>query len=125
MKLPEVLAASRAGITKRFTKSLGYYARGYSGLDKTFRDFCQSKSQGLKYGKKDIPFLGNPQLRGFMHAHLVHGKVIVVYRVRNGTLFLYDIVEHNSVECGRELQKLTTYMLSVEDFKFEDLKIAA
>lgn len=85
--------------TKRFIKNAAFYTRGYPAVEKTLRDFLLFKTANPReqFGKKDTPFTGGP-LVGRNHVHLFHGKVILVYDVRDGALRLFDVVEHNGFE---------------------------
>lgn len=86
--------------TRRFIKNASSYFRSYSGVAKAFRDFIEFKNQNPKaqFSVKDTMFTGNDVLKNVMHCHLIHGKVIVVYRIIDGTMWLYDMVEHTAVE---------------------------
>jgi hypothetical protein len=107
--------------TKRFRQHLAFYARGYPQVKKNFLDLCADKAMGLRYGKKDIAYTG-PPLVGVMHAHLVHGKVIIVYKLKRGQLYLYDIGEHDDTE-GSGVGSMAKYIASLEPVDFEKLSV--
>lgn len=94
--------------TRRFMKSLATYLKGYPQLEKNLRDFCADKALGKRYGRKDAPYTGAP-LRGTWHAHLVHGKLIVIYDLRNGTLDLFDLSDHDATE-GKGVVDMAKYI---------------
>jgi mRNA-degrading endonuclease YafQ of YafQ-DinJ toxin-antitoxin module len=103
--------------TKQFGKDYAIFARNYPTLRKTFADFIKMKVETngtALFGKKDGPLL-NANLRGFMHAHMVFGKAVLIYRVEGETFWLVRIIDHvvlnatgaGSAALGRYLQNLS------------------
>lgn len=122
MRLFEIVSPSfKIKDTKRFLKNFAYYMRGYPQLEQNFIDFCDVKRLGERFGSKDLPFTGDA-LVGYMHAHLVHGKVIVIYSLRDNVLKLYDIGEH-SITDGKNAVKMKNYIKSLDDNDFDILNL--
>jgi len=105
-------------VTKRFKKNYEHYARGYPGLGDKTEKFLAAKQANPSgsLGVNDKPFTGGP-LTGIMHVHLVHGKVMLIYAVRNDQIRLYDIGEHNDFE-GKKVNHLADYIKSLGDDSF-------
>jgi mRNA-degrading endonuclease YafQ of YafQ-DinJ toxin-antitoxin module len=107
-------------ITKRrFVKDYGEFSRKYSNLKDALLNFVRFRLNSRPdqpYNNKDSPMATAP---GFRRCHLVHGKAILIYRIEGNELQLCAIVEHNSVETGRELTVLGDYLekLSPENFE--------
>ena len=124
------IASPRAKIvaTKRFMKNAAVYLRGgYKGLDKVFRDFLEFKSENptTPYGVKDTPFGGgNKALQGIWHCHLIHGKVIVIYKAVGSEVQLYDMVEHTAVEGGsKQTNSISDYIASLGSSDFTPVAV--
>lgn len=120
MRLHEIEQAFRIRATKRFLKNLSAYLKGYTALSTTFRKFCEAKAKGQRFGRKDGPFSAGSPLKGVNHSHLIHGKVVVIYRSNPAWLDLYDIVEHNGFE-GPRIGALAAYVRSVVPADFTNL----
>ena len=118
MRLFEILSPSFSiKDTKRFLKNFAYYLRGYPQLEQNFIDFCDAKRNGERFGIKDVPFSNTGPLSGYMHVHLVHGKVILIYTLKNNVLKLYDIGEHTMSE-GKNAISMKQYLKSLDDSDF-------
>lgn len=108
--------------TKRFMKNAAVFLRGgYPALAKTMKEFLEFKSENpnTPFSKKDLTFRGsNKVLRSFWHAHLVHGKVIVLYQPVENEIRLYDMVDHTATEGSTFANTLSHYVagLSRNDF---------
>lgn len=121
MRISEVAATHKIRATARFRKNLLKYLRGYPSLKKTLEDFISDKMLGKRFGSKDGPYSTQTPLAGYMHAHLVHGKVIVTYTVRNGYINLYDIGEHDATE-GKGTEQMAKYLKGLDDSDFANMK---
>lgn len=110
MRLFEIETKVRIFATKRYLKNAAYYARGYPSFRASLEDFLKFKlsSPLVSWGGKDEPFTGG-LLTGIWHAHLIHGKVMVIYRPRADQIALYDVGEHNSFE-GKAVMDLAKYV---------------
>lgn len=107
--------------TRRFIKNASSYFRSFSGVEKAFREFVEFKNHSPKeqFGIKDIPMTGNDLLKNIMHCHLVHGKVIVLYRIIDGVLWLYDIVEHSAFDTKTSARNLGAFIQSLNAGDFQ------
>ena len=122
MRLLEVATDSLQILaTKRFVRDLAFYLRGYPQLKKIFQEFCADKVFGRQFGKKDVPYTGS-KLAGYWHAHLVHGKVIVVYRLQHNVLSLFHLGEHDDAE-GSGIISLANYIESLSNNDFMPLSV--
>lgn len=102
--------------TKRFVKNTAFYSRGgYPAFEKTLRQFLDFKTQNPRepFNRKDSPFVAGSPLAGYAHCHLVHGKVVVIYAVKDNELRLYDVTEHDTFE-GKGMQTLRAYLRSAD-----------
>lgn len=85
---------------KTWTKA----ALGWDGVEDELKQFYQDKcwfDPPLSFGKKDYPMGGNlEKLRGFQHAHMHFGKLVVVYRVEGDHVLMYVAGDHKIVEAG-------------------------
>lgn len=127
MRISDLVGASvRLLATKRYIKHAANYSRGYAGFRDKLAAFLKDKvaSPLVSCGKKDIPFTGGP-LQGYWHAHIVHGKVVVVYDAAAETLSFYDVVEHDAFE-GRGVKALADYLKSakLEPYPISDAKLS-
>lgn len=124
MRVDEVEALNRRPVaTKRFEKAYDHYARGYPAVAATLADFIEfRRTHGWqdRWSIKDSPLTGNYMPRNTWHAHLEHGKVIVIYQMSNDLLKLIDIVEHNDVEGGsKSSDALAKWIDKLTDASFE------
>lgn len=101
--------------TERFIDDLKEFEKAYPSLSETFIDFVKQKTTSNDlFGRKDGPSLG--PLKGFNHAHLVFGKVIMFYRLSEKGLYLAHVDDHAAIDghnergrnLGRQLQGLTS-----------------
>lgn len=92
-------------ISTRFRKEWNEFSAAFKDFEENFESFLRLKA--LKdppplFGKKDGP-LGTDvkTLKGVMHAHIIFGKALVIYRTSGDYLTLYRVTDHLAVETGR------------------------
>jgi len=112
MRLFEIENNLEFRVTKRFLKKLGTYIKSYSGVKEAFRAFCSAKLKNQSFGKKDGPYTGG-LLKGLLHAHLIHGKVIITYDIKSNVIYLYDIDEHTAYESQNAQRNLASFVASL------------
>jgi hypothetical protein len=123
MRLYEIASViHRLEQTKRFIQSYNRYEQGFPRLRDQFIAFCQAKIQGRKFGQKDYPFTNEP-LKGLGHAHLIHGKVILIYYIKNRILYLYDLVEHTAIDTPAQSKALRKFIDGLSQKDFSELNI--
>ncbi len=66
---------------------------------KLLAELVEFKSQNgnKSWGKKDAPFTGNPKLRTWWHFHLTFGWDVLVYRIREGIIWMVCIIDHEDM----------------------------
>lgn len=120
MRLFEIEAPTlKIEATKRFMKNASTYLRGYAQLEKNLNEFLNFKIKNprTRFNNKDTLLTGGI-IKNTMHCHLVHGKVILLYRVTNDTLLLIDIVEHTLLDAQSNINKLGTFIDSLDQSDF-------
>lgn len=110
--------------SNRFLKNAAFFLRGYPTLKQVLHDFLVFKQAHPReqFGKKDAPFTGS-KLAGQYHAHLVHGKVIVVYGFRGDTICLYDMVEHTAVDTQLAINSMVSFIASLDTSSMQPVKV--
>lgn len=73
-----------------------------------------------QFGKKDTPFIRSGPFGGYFHCHLIHGRMIIIYNVKDGALCLYEVTDHRGFE-GRQAASLAAYLkgASVNDYDYD------
>lgn len=99
MLLYEILEPVRAvTATARFRETYKAFRRQYSSLDSTLAAFvgfrCRHRPDE-PYAIKDAPFTVQSELRGYRHYHMVHGRVILIYKVTPTELQLACLTDHS------------------------------
>lgn len=87
------------------------------------KDFIETKKQDStqRFGLKDWPFTGGgPAAKQFWHCHLVHGKVVVIYRIVSGVLYLYKLSDHDGASMGSGHQFTTMGNSELGAFSLDD-----
>lgn len=72
------------------------------------------KSPLSVWGKKDEPFTSNNVLGGVWHAHIIHGKVVVIYIATATQLALYDVLEHSEFDGKGTAGNLAKFIASAD-----------
>lgn len=106
---------------KRFVKDYSDFSRKYSNLKDALLSFVKFRlvsRPDQPFNPKDSP-MSSPLARGFRRCHLVHGKAILIYRIEGNELQLCAIVEHNSVENGKDLVTLGNFLEKLTPENFE------
>jgi mRNA-degrading endonuclease YafQ of YafQ-DinJ toxin-antitoxin module len=120
-ELFESAAPLKIVATKRFIKDTQFYIRSTAGVLTTLRDFLNFKIHEPKqsFGIKDTPFIGkNIKGRHLQHCHIVHGKVILLYKIENGYLELLDMLEHSAYDTDRGQGAIASYADSLRPSDF-------
>lgn len=97
----------------------------FSNMYPTFRENLLRFIEFRKKNRTDIPFnskdgrltggsLGQLSAR---RVHIIFGKAIVIYEVKNHQIFLYDIIEHTGYE-GKNIDSLASYIRSLSPNNF-------
>lgn len=99
-------------VTKKFKRNYEKFKLKYKNFDDILSKFVEFKLKNPLsiYNPKDSSMT---TAHGFRRCHLVHGKAILIYRIADDNLELCDIVEHNSIESGRDLVNLADYLKSI------------
>ena len=104
----------------RFDKEMKKVASGFRDVPELFADFIafrRNRANDLKgWGKKDEPLTG--VLAGYRHVHLHFGKVIVIYRYTQSTLYLLTVQNHIEM-AGRSSGKQTVRLGDTLDAIFK------
>lgn len=83
-----------------------------------FPKFLKTKEKNINtpFGKKDTVFTdaGRLGLHGWWHAHILHGRVIVIYKPVGHRLILADITDHKSQDKGPASVRLGQYLQTVD-----------
>jgi len=103
---------------ERFQDHLEKYLKSDPNLIGLLKDFISAKIMGIPFGKKDGVLSSNSPLAGISRCHLIHGKVIVIYQLKNNELFLYDINEHTAIE-GNAARDLARYIQTISADKLK------
>jgi hypothetical protein len=98
MWLYEILTPARVlTATTKFRDTFKTFRKIHAGLEQTLRDFIEFRlthRPDEAYGAKDTAFVSR-ELRGFRHFHMVHGRVILIYRLTPTELRLCLVMDHN------------------------------
>ena len=78
--------------TERFQDHLERYLKSEPSLIGLLKEFISSKVMGISFGKKDGQLSSSSPLAGISRCHLIHGKVIVIYQMKNNELFLSNLI---------------------------------
>lgn len=121
MRLYELERPIGVMATRRYINNLKKYLRGggYPNLKDTVEDFIRFKVKNprTQRGKGDRPFTGGP-LSGISHYQVVNGKVMLIYRVKDDNLVLYDINDHDTYE-GSGVVNLANFISSAHAEKLD------
>jgi hypothetical protein len=107
--------------TTRFMKALPAFVREYDTLAGKFHDFIEFRKTHPAtepYGPKDNNFNNADLITKIKHVHLIHGKVIVFYKVTNDTMSLYAIVNHNEYDQKNATARLVNWLNSMTQADF-------
>ncbi len=103
----------------RFEKNFAVMLRSYPAAAGVLSAFLKHKIDDPRqpFGKKDAPFIRSGPLGGYFHFHLIHGRMILVYDVKDGAIRLYDVMDHRGFE-GRQAASLAAFLkgASVSDY---------
>ena len=104
--------------TKRFDKEFASFVRKFPDLVHEFDMFHTSKIADIDmpFGKKDTQWSGGSVsgLTGWWHAHLLFGKIVIIYRPVGKKLVLASVTDHLSVEgTGLRIRSLGEYLSKV------------
>ncbi len=118
MRLFEFNQPVKLYASKRYLKSAAAFARGYPAFAPALRSFLAAKIEHplVPFGKKDEPFTGGGgglKEAGAWHAHLVHGKVVLIYKSTASSVTLYDVVEHDGFE-GKQMRVLGNFITTAD-----------
>jgi mRNA-degrading endonuclease YafQ of YafQ-DinJ toxin-antitoxin module len=105
--------------TKRFKKDYQDFIKKWPEFEEIFTQFLKAKIADPRapFGQKDKPFMDskNLGLRGWNHAHMIYGKVILTYKVQQNVITLAAVTDHLSVEgVGPRIRALGAYLNSVD-----------
>lgn len=107
--------------TRKFLKELPEHAAGYPIIRQNLAAFLDERCLGecsSSAGKKDSAF-SNSMLKGFWHTHLVFGKVILIYKIDAGGIYLCRVVNHMAINhVGRQVHMLSDYLRNLEGDDF-------
>lgn len=110
--------------TNRFRRDFADFALKYRDFENNLRDFIKFRRTARPdqpFGPKDSPLKDN--LRGFRRVHLMYGKGLVIYQIASGQVRLAAVVEHNSVEGGKDGKLLASYLHSLTPDDYRDFSL--
>jgi mRNA-degrading endonuclease YafQ of YafQ-DinJ toxin-antitoxin module len=107
--------------TSRFEREFDRFAKSDAAVARRLVSFLEHKliNPTQPWDRKDTAF-NNKRLKSFRHAHLVLGKVIIIYEITQGQLRLCACVEHKQVEGATKA--LITYLDGLTGDSFGPLR---
>lgn len=107
--------------SRQFVKELNHLSTTNPDVISVLGDFLDFKcaKTGDRYGKKDYPF-SNGKLKGFHHFHLMHGKLILIYRIGQSQVRLCCIISHKAID-GTPSARLVSYLEGLADTDFSPI----
>ena len=108
--------------TNRFEKNFASMLGSYPAAAGVLSKFLQHKvaDHRQQFGKKDTPFIRSGPFGGYFHCHLIHGRMIIIYNVKDGALCLYAVMDHRGFE-GRQAASLAAYLkgAALNDYDYD------
>ena len=125
MRLQEVYSPPTSiETTQRFNAHYSAYSSANKKvIPVKFRNFCLAKLSGEPVVGNDKILSTDLSLNGYSRFHLIHGKVIIVYRRVGNILRLYDVIEHTGYDNGKQSATLAAWCNSLTDKNFTPLDI--
>lgn len=113
-------------ITDQFVKDFKDFGKSDKRVEKQLRYFIDGKRQiGLNanLGANDRAFTSTA-LSGFLHFHMVQGKVMLIYKYADNSIILMKIVKHDEYESQKRIKALASELEAMSpstDYQLSDL----